>query len=224
MKKINKFLVIFIIFILLISFITACEIGDVDVFGIAGMIRYSWVMYLFIPIYILIIFYCFKLKKNKIKYKLKLSVSFICVFLLCIFGSYRFIFPQIYDDSYVSVVLEKVNIELPENTKIITEKYNEYTLSNIKLIDLEEKSNFEDEIKTDDRWYEVISSQLIGALPIFLQYDLHLFDYYLTYEETKGIYGSNFDASGDYSIILLAYNISLSKLMVISDLEISVVI
>ena len=96
--------------------------------------------------------------------------------------------------------------------------------TNIKLIDLEEKSNFEDEIKTDDRWYEVISSQLIGALPIFLQYDLHLFDYYLTYEETKGIYGSNFDASGDYSIILLAYNISLSKLMVISDLEISVVI
>ena len=31
----------------MVAFMVACQIGEVDIFEIAGMIRYAWVMWLF---------------------------------------------------------------------------------------------------------------------------------------------------------------------------------
>lgn len=53
----------------MISFSLACLIGEADIFGITGMIRYSWIMLLLIPIGILSILIGIKLKNNNQKYK-----------------------------------------------------------------------------------------------------------------------------------------------------------
>ena len=76
----------------MLSFSLASMIGEANIFGVAGIIRYSWVMLLFIPIGILSILIGFKLKNSTQKYKKNFIVSFICLPLLIIFGSYRVIF------------------------------------------------------------------------------------------------------------------------------------
>lgn len=64
----------------LLSFALVCKIGEADIFSIAGMVRYSWVMLLFIPIGILSILIGFKLKANKQKYK-KILLFHLFVYL-----------------------------------------------------------------------------------------------------------------------------------------------
>ena len=93
----------------IVSFSLASMIGEADIFGVAGIIRYSWVMLLFIPIGILSILIGFKLKNSTQKYKKNFIVSFICLPLLIIFGSYRFIFNSVvsYDVNEVSIIEEK---------------------------------------------------------------------------------------------------------------------
>ena len=51
----------------IISFSLASRIGEANIFGVAGIVRYSWLMILFIPIGILSISIGFKLKKDKQK-------------------------------------------------------------------------------------------------------------------------------------------------------------
>lgn len=79
----------------MVSFSLASIIGEADIFGVAGIVRYSWVMWFFIPIGILSIIVAGKLKQAKLKYKKNYVVAFICLPLLILFGSYRFIFSDI---------------------------------------------------------------------------------------------------------------------------------
>ena len=93
----------------MLSFSLVSMIGESNIFGVAGIIRYSWVMLLFIPIGILSILIGFKLKNSTQKYKKNFVVSFICLPLLIIFGSYRFIFNSVvsYDVNEISIIEEK---------------------------------------------------------------------------------------------------------------------
>ena len=59
----------------MISFSLASMIGEAEIFGVAGIIRYSWLMILFIPVGILSILIGLQLKKNKQKYKKNLKIS-----------------------------------------------------------------------------------------------------------------------------------------------------
>ena len=66
----------------IVAFALVCLVGEVEIFSIAGIVRYSWIMWLFTPICILtiIIGYCWK--KHKFKYKLNIISAFICFALL----------------------------------------------------------------------------------------------------------------------------------------------
>ena len=100
----------------MISFSLASMIGEAEIFGVAGIIRYSWLMILFIPVGILSILIGLQLKKNKQKYKKNLIVAFISLPLLIIFGSYRFIFNSniSYDINNVLTIEDKIDIEESE--------------------------------------------------------------------------------------------------------------
>ena len=58
----------------MLSFSLSGEIGEVEIFGIGGLIRYSWVMLLFIPIAVLSFLIGLKLKSNNQKYKKNLII------------------------------------------------------------------------------------------------------------------------------------------------------
>ena len=96
----------------MISFSLASMIGEAEIFGVAGIIRYSWLMILFIPVGILSILIGLKLKKGKQEYKKNIIVAVIVLPLLAIFGSYRFI------DSQVMLRLLIMNVKMRSKKKL----------------------------------------------------------------------------------------------------------
>ena len=138
----------------IVSFSLTSMIGEANVFGVAGIIRYSWVMLLFIPIGILSILIGFKLKNSTQKYKKNFVVSFICLPLLIIFGSYRFIFNSVvsYDVNEVSIIEEKINFEIPRDIKVATNKLDLYDISYLKILNSESKDMFEQEVENNQLW------------------------------------------------------------------------
>ncbi len=205
----------------ILAFTLACNIGEVDVFGIAGIVRYSWVMLLFIPIGILSILIGFKLKADKQKYKNNFVISFICLPLLVIFGSYRFIFSSdiSYDIDKINIISYESKIELPKQVKMATIKYDEYNISYVKIINEEEKIKFENEIKENSLWTNELSSKIKSLLPYNLYYEISSFDYFAFYNKPKDDYNL-YPQEGEYEVVFISYDYETQRLIILDDYKI----
>ena len=132
----------------MISFALAAIIGEPEIFGIGGIIRYSWVMWCFIPLGILSIIIGRKLKQEKQSYIKNYIIAFICIPLLMLFGSYRFIFNVVsYDVEKVASVERAIDLDLPNQVKISTIDFDSYNVSYLKTTYETERMKFENEIK-----------------------------------------------------------------------------
>ena len=206
----------------MVSLALASIIGEVDIFGIAGIIRYSWVMLLFVPIGILSILIGIKLKYSMQKYRKNLIVSFICVPLLIIFGLYRFIFSSVvsYDVNEVSIIEEKINFEIPDDIKVATNKLDLYNISYIKIINNESKDVFEQEIENNQLWQKEIKPEIKSLLPLDIQYESEVFEYFVFFNTTTNAYNIS-PLSGQYECIFIAYDCDLQRLIILSDYKIT---
>ena len=207
----------------LLSFALVNEVGETDIFSFAGMIRYTWIMLLFIPIGVLSIYVGLKLKKSEQSYKKNIIIAVVCVPLLIIFGSYSFIFSGSfsYNIDTVIAIEEKTNLDLPDQVKIATEYWDSYAVSYLKIEDQEGKENFEQQLKTSPAWQAKLSSKIKTLWPIQTQTELALFDYFLFYNVSTGEYNS-FPVDGEYDCIFIAYDQDLQRLMIIHDYIINV--
>ena len=174
----------------IVSFSIASMIGEANIFGVAGIIRYSWVMLLFIPIGILSILIGFKLKNSTQKYKKNFIVSFICLPLLIIFGSYRFIFNSVvsYDVNEVSIIEEKINFEIPRDIKVATNKLDLYDISYLKILNSESKDMFEQEVENNQLWQKELQPEIKSLLPLNIQYESEIFEYFVFFNITSNEY------------------------------------
>lgn len=210
MKRIKSFANILFwitLFSPLLAFGVASLIGEVDIFGISGTIRYSWIMFLFIPFGILSIIIGVWLKKGKQKYKKNLIIAIVCVPILITFGSYRFIFANVfsYDIKKVGVIEEKMNLDLPNNIKIATAKTNSYDECFLKIVDEEERIDFENMLETNPLWQTELSSKIKSLLPIGIQVEVERFNYFLFYNLTNNEYNV-YPSNGEYNCMFIAYN------------------
>lgn len=207
----------------MLSFSLACMIGESDIFGVAGIVRYSWIMLLFIPIGILSILIGLKLKKDKQKYKKNFIIAYICLPLLVIFGSYRFIFNNVvsYDTNEISIIEDKINFEIPDEIKVATNKLDLYSISYVKIIDNESKDVFEKEIRNHQLWQDEIKSDIKSLLPLDIQYESEVFDYFMFYNITSEEYNI-FPHGGQYECIFMAYDCDLQRLLILDDYKINV--
>lgn len=207
----------------ILSFTLASMIGEADIFGVAGIIRYSWVMLLFIPIGILSILIGFKLKNSTQKYKKNFIVSFICLPLLIIFGSYRFVFNSTvsYDVNEISIIEEKINFEIPNEIKVATNKLDFYNISYVKVINNESIEAFEQEIENSTIWQKELNSEIKALLPLDIQYEAEVFDYFLFYNITSDEYNVNL-TKGNSEIIFIAYDCEMQRLIIIDKYTISI--
>lgn len=205
------------------SFSLVSMIGESNIFGVAGIIRYSWVMLLFIPIGILSILIGFKLKNSKQKYKKNFIISFICLPLLIIFGSYRFIFNRVvsYDVNELSIIEEKVNFEIPEDIKVATNKLDLYNISYLKIIDSESKDVFEQEIRNNQLWQKELKPEIKSLLPLDIQYESGVFEYFVFFNITSNEYNIS-PLSGQYECIFIAYDCDLQRLIILNDYKINI--
>lgn len=208
----------------MISFSLAGMIGEIEVFGVTGIVRYSWLMLLFIPIGILSIIIGLKLKNNNQKYKKNLIITFICLPLLIIFGSYRFIFSNTisYNTNKVSIIEDKIGIKLPNKIKVATEKLDLYNVSYVKIIDNECKESFEQSIKSNSLWKNKLNYEIRGMLPLYFQaqYESENFDYFVFYNITSNEYNT-LPSSGEYECIFIAYDCDLQRLIILDDYKIN---
>lgn len=206
----------------IVSFSLASMIGEADIFGVAGIIRYSWVMLLFIPIGILSILIGFKLKNSTQKYKKNFIVSFICLPLLIIFGSYRFIFNSVvsYDVNEVSIIEEKINFEIPDDIKVATIKLDSYNISYLKIINSESKDMFEQEIGNNQLWQKELKPEIKGLLPLDIQYESEIFECFVFFNVTSDEYNIS-PLSGENECIFIAYDCNLQRLIILNDYKIN---
>ena len=207
----------------MLSFSIAGMIGESNVFGVVGIIRYSWVMLLFIPIGILSILFGFKLKNSKQKYKKNFIISFICLPLLILFGSYRFIFNGVvsYNVNEVSIIEDKINFEIPDDIKVATNKLDLYNISYVKIVDSESKDVFEQEIRSNPLWQDKLTYDIKSLLPLDIQYESEFFDYFIFYNVTNDEYNM-FPLSGQYECVFIAYDCDLQRLIILDDYGINV--
>ena len=207
----------------IVSFSIASMIGEANIFGVAGIIRYSWVMLLFIPMGILSIVIGFKLKNSTQKYKKNFIVSFICLPLLIIFGSYRFIFNSVvsYDVNEVSIIEEKINFEIPDDIKVATNKLDLYDISYLKILNSESKDMFEQEVENNQLWQKELQPEIKSLLPLNIQYESEIFEYFVFFNITSNEYNIP-PLSGQYECIFIAYDCDLQRLIILSDYKINI--
>lgn len=210
-----------------LAFEIACNVGESSIFSILGMVRYSWIMFLFAPIAILSIVFGLKLKHSNQKHKKNLVVAYICLPLLLIFGSYRFIFSGIsYDVDKIANVANKTNIELPTEIKVATEtqiapsEYN-YYLSYVKIVDKADKEAFERTIGQNKLWKNTLDTYINGLLPMTVQVEMNTFDAFVFYNYSTGEYNTR-PPIGQYSCVFIAYDYEAQRLIVIDNYVVNV--
>lgn len=204
-----------------IAFTFAAVIGEVDIFGIAGIVRNSWVMHFFIPIGIMSIVIGSCLMIMGYSYKKNFIIAFICIPLLFILGSFRFIFDNIhYEPQKVIILEEKTALDLPEKVKIATMDFENYNISYVKITNREEKSAFEENITNNDKWSTEVKATLIRSMPIELWTEMPdgkgEFDYFVFYNVDTKQY-NNFTESGKYDCVFIAYDEDLSRMIILDE-------
>lgn len=205
----------------ILSFVLASVIGEANIFGVAGIVRYSWIMFLFVPFGILSIIVGLKLKNGSQNYKKNIVVAFVCLPLLIVFGSYRFIFDSVsYNVEKVSVVEKQIKIQFPDEIKIATNNLDSYNLSYVKIVDNENTSVFEKEIETSQLWQNNLTSEVKSLLPSNIQYEIEVFDYFVFYNVTDDEY-NKYPTKKEIEGIFVAYDCDLQRLMILDECKIN---
>jgi len=206
----------------LVSFALASIVGEANVFGVAGIVRYSWLMWCFVSIGIASILIGVCLKNRNLKYKKNLIVAFVCLPLLIIFGSYRFIFTNIsYDVNKVVFVENKTALEFPNSIKIATTEWDNYDVSYAKITKEESKEMFEKELANNSLWQKSISPEIKGLLPVDIQYETVAFDYFIFCNITTKEFNKA-PNEGTCNTVFIAYDIDLQRLLIVDDYEITI--
>lgn len=204
-----------------VAFVLMGKIGEASIFGVSGIIRYAWIMWLFIPFGALSILIGIRLKRKSQKYKKNLIVALICLPLLIIFGSYGFIFNGIsYDTEKVSEIENEIRLELPGQVKIATNEVGEYNVSYLKITDDEDKAKFEQELGDNVVWRDELSSKLKGLLPLDIQYEVEKFDRFVFYNKSLDEYNM-YPVDGEHEVIFIAYDYEIGRFIILDSYKIA---
>ena len=218
LKKVGIILFILTLATPLIAFSVNCKIGESDIFSLAGAVMYSWVMWFFLPIPIASIFVGKKLKRNKLGYRKNYIAAIACSIILLLFGSYRFIFTNIYYDTDVVFEVEVItSLNLPDNVKSVTEEYGDYSTSYVKILKKEEVERLENEIEQSELWKSKLALQIKALLPTQWCVEFEgFFDCFCFYNITDGEY-NKVPTAGEFECVFIGYDYDLERLLILNN-------
>lgn len=216
-KPKDKFKIISILlFVLSICTIWGALIGVAILSGInQAMTENMWIFFLFLPVPIASIVFGFYLKKKGCKYKKNVIVGIIMAALLCIYGSFTFIFSDIYShgDEPIVNTEQMLNIDIPTHSRINTQDWTKgtqsvprgyiYSTSDIYFDDTA-VGQFEKNISNDAKWISDIPNDMVGITSYFC--DIQTSDYYIIYNKDTGEFNKLPSVSGTYVFINVLYN------------------
>lgn len=179
------------------------------------LLENMWKMFLFTPIPISSIVLGFVLKSKGYKYLKNVIVGFIMTGILCAFGSFTFVFDDVYsyDNTRIIEVEQITKIDIPEYIKVRTENY-----VNSEQSDPDEKTeyitdvffeqadveNFEEMIGESSKWLTNIPSELEGVFSFYSK--IYGNDYVLLYNVDTDEYNKLPSETGKYKFINIFYN------------------
>ena len=206
----------FLLFVLSICTIWGALIGVAILSGInQAMTENMWIFFLFLPVPIASIVFGFYLKKKGYKYKKNVIVGIIMAALLCIYGSFTFIFSDIYShgDEPIVNTEQMLNIDIPTHSRINTQDWTKgtqsvprgyiYSTSDIYFDDTA-VGQFEKNISNDAKWISDIPNDMVGITSYFC--DIQTSDYYMIYNKDTGEFNKLPSSSGTYVFINVLYN------------------
>ena len=224
--KINKTLIDLLattIFLLpFIGIIICIILGEIDVFGIYGIIRYSWIMYIVTAIGGVIAIISKIFTKNNNKFNVCYIVSIFTIVLSMITGSFRFVFSNInYDVNEIRNIEQKMNMTLSNDIKVINDHRDNITFSYVKITNEKSKIKFEDSIKNNFYWLdELITNNDDNYIFQLYNAKIQNYDKFIIYNVTKNEY-NNFLNNEDNEYIFIAYRYEKSNFIVLSDYKIN---
>lgn len=215
-KPVGKQRVISIIlFVCSIATLWGALIGVAVLSGINYLtVENTWVFFLFTPIPIASIVFSVYLKKRGYKYKFNLIVGVVMVILLCLYGSFCFVFDNVFShgDEAIVKVETALGIDIPEHKRINTQDWTQgtqsgmrgyvYSVSDVYFTD-EAVEAFEKALPSDPRWLSSVPSDMIGISSPY--YDVENFDYVIIYNVDTGEFNSLPDAPRSYRFINVLY-------------------
>ena len=215
-KNIYVTLSLFSLAFVVIAFSIMCLWGDVEVFGVANAIRYSWIMFLFIPASICILAWSIKLLSLKDKLGwLGIVITLFVIPTLLIFGSFCLIFHVEKNLDFVQDIEAAIQYDLPNDLSAISVDHSTYEEYRMKIENSEEKLIFEQEIRLHDNWTDTLINEIRNTMPALPEAETRNFDYYLFYNETMQTYNQPPAKGIAQSCYVLAYSIDLGSFYVI---------
>ncbi len=198
------------------------KLSDVSVFDTIGLVKYTWIFWLFSIIPLVSLLYGFYLKrKGNPKHSQNFTVSVLILPVMLLFGCFWLKCADTYDSSYdiVKITEEKTNIDLPDDIKVINEYLTDFTISRVRLESESEKQHFEEQIQNDEIWVEIISNKLLNNLPPSIKSSIkYKFDLFVFYNETTNEYNKYPIEPGEYKCSLIAYNANSGSFIIINSL------
>ena len=179
----------------------------------------TWLFFVFTPIPIASIVFGVILK-----YKKNIIVGIIMLVLLCIYGSFSFIFANIYEhsDEPILKIEQTLGIDLPTHKQITTQDWTKgmqstsggyiYSSSDI-YFEKNQVEEFENQIAIDERWLSAMPNELIGIATPFG--DTGMYDYALIYNVDTSEYNELPQNSGTFRFINILYNAQHSQMKII---------
>ena len=205
-----------------LSFSLCATLGEANIFGVAGLVRYSWIMWLFIPVGGISLFVGKVLKDKNEKYAKNYICAFLCVPVLFLFGSFRFVFTDSisYDNREIFALAEKTDTIFPNTIKTATNKLERYKVSYVKITDAEEKIKFENALKNNGLWKNKLDTRIKEVLPLDIQMQTMNSDYYLFYNLSDGR-DVPYPSSGKDTYVFIAYDCEWQRFIILNDYTIN---
>ncbi|MDE7454415.1 MAG: hypothetical protein K2M64_01145 [Clostridia bacterium] len=182
-------------------------------FSTNAWIQYSYIMYFFaiIPLIVFVASIILKSKKGR-------TSAIVVLICIALWGSFRFYFNDAikYDTAMIDNLEQRINYQLPDAERLITQDLYYYTESIGKFSE-EDAIKFENEIKESNIWMgkpKLDTSKQFGKN---LDDELNKYNYCLVYNEMgQYFYGSQDNISWEYCI-LMAYRVDTHTFIILYD-------
>lgn len=213
------------IFLTLICFMTTFSFsfvyGDFDVFGILGVFSFLWLCAFSIPFCIILLILGIQRKR---KFHIYFSSIILCLSIgLSCCSLYR---SQIdYTNAIATSIEQESGVDLPDSLQVMSISKSDYRIGYAKILDDDEKLIFEEDISTNSsHWISSLPTEITSILPKKITDEIDSFDMLIFYDYTTNIdFNVLATTNGDYLSILVAYDSSKSKLVLVDELQYSIV-
>ena len=179
------------------------------------MTENMWIFFCFLPVPIASVAFGYYLKHKGYRYKKNVIVGIVMAVLLCIYGSFTFIFSGIYSHSDAPILSaeQQLDIDIPQHSQINTQDWTQGTQSIprgyiISVSDIYFEASaveeFEKALSQNAKWITRIPGDLVCITSYFC--DVHTSDYYIIYNKDTGEFNKLPDESGMYIFLNVMYN------------------